>query len=945
MMIDERSQFDSGPTPEAPPTGQRDALSSLNLLVDFAETADRLRIQLNRLGSREKVLDAFLLAAALNQILEDHLHRDVYSLGKVAKHIPRVAGPRTGQAAAIAARLLRALGLALRARRASERSLIGWRGQLAPLVERLAEAVIEGTTVLDIGAGQLAPVDGFPAGLRRTVARLPQCFRSFDQRPEDLARMVNSFAAERPDRTTALVVIGLRTAGSYLAPLLAASLKAEGYRSVEVLTLRPEQEWLEHELRMLAAARDQGSIVLIVDEPPRAGTQLMLAARQLEELGISRRSLVLFVPLFSATLPPALQSCETVPLPWEEWAIHDRLVPHAVRADLAALLPGWRIENVERVWPAALPASPRRGHIAALFRVALVGENSGEHLEELVCVEGVGLGYLGRHALAVAAPLADFLPRVHGVRDGLLYRAWLPEEWRQTGSEDRVLARRIASYVLARNRALAVPEDMTRRPVGGTVAVLVSDMLAEAFGRARLAVRPLAQRTTRRLLEAARPSVVDGSMALDHWFAPPGAASAARKVDFHQRAFSNEERSSYDPVYDLACAAASSTWPGLGEELLNAYEELSGDLVPPERWLLYQLLDRYSVRRRKAHEDGDIDRLLSAERAMVRAYQRYLASHFFSDLATPTAGALCAIDVDGVLEVRWLGFPAIPPAGALALRALACHGYRPVIATGRSLGEVQDRCRAYRLAGGVAEYGAAAYDHGSGRTISLLTSSDEAALAELRRVLSEIPNVHCDPTHRHSIRAYRLEESGTAGLDATTTEAALARVEARDQLRAIPAFSQTDFAVVGIDKRSGLRVLGDQLEEHRIVLAVGDTLEDLPMLQLAERPATPANADADLSRLIAAGGTGIEQAKRPSGAGLLGLVTQLVGHPRRCCSVCAAPRAPTTAGALLLAVLGALDGGGREKVRQSALLAARLAVSTEARRRTRLPRLPRSLGR
>src|SRR5207244_4282840 len=101
-----------------------------------------------------------------------------------------------------------------------------------------------------------------------------------------------------------------------------------------------------------------------VDEPPRAGSQLVLAATQLEEAGVRRRSLVLLVPLLAATLPSALRVYETVELLWEEWAIQDRLAPDAVREDLAALLPGWAIDGIERVFPAALPASPRRGHVA-----------------------------------------------------------------------------------------------------------------------------------------------------------------------------------------------------------------------------------------------------------------------------------------------------------------------------------------------------------------------------------------------------------------------------------------------------------------------------------------------------------------------------------------------------------------------------------------------------
>src|SRR5207249_1413894 len=120
-------------------------------------------------------------------------------------------------------------------------------------------------------------------------------FRSFDLGADDMRRLVTAFAARRPDRTEPLLVVGLRTAGAYPASLVAAYLDREGWERVEVLTLRPEQDLLAHERRALAT----GAEVVIVDEPPRAGAQFVLAATQLEQAGVPRHSLVLFVPVFA----------------------------------------------------------------------------------------------------------------------------------------------------------------------------------------------------------------------------------------------------------------------------------------------------------------------------------------------------------------------------------------------------------------------------------------------------------------------------------------------------------------------------------------------------------------------------------------------------------------------------------------------------------------------
>jgi hypothetical protein len=75
--------------------------------------------------------------------------------------------------------------------------------------------------------------------VRQGVLRLPACFRDFDQWPEDLARQVERLIERWADRNRPLLVTGVRTSGSYLAPLVAAALRARGRGDAHVLTLRP----------------------------------------------------------------------------------------------------------------------------------------------------------------------------------------------------------------------------------------------------------------------------------------------------------------------------------------------------------------------------------------------------------------------------------------------------------------------------------------------------------------------------------------------------------------------------------------------------------------------------------------------------------------------------------------------------------------------------------
>ena len=71
-------------------------------------------------------------------------------------------------------------------------------------------------------------------------------------------------------------VVGVRTSGSYLAPLLAGSLRLRG-RPAEVSTLRPGQRWTRAEARRLRGAASAGATAVLVDDPPRSWSSVARA--------------------------------------------------------------------------------------------------------------------------------------------------------------------------------------------------------------------------------------------------------------------------------------------------------------------------------------------------------------------------------------------------------------------------------------------------------------------------------------------------------------------------------------------------------------------------------------------------------------------------------------------------------------------------------------------
>lgn len=889
----------------------------LNPQQDLAALAPLLVREVRR-GSW---LDAFLIAAGLNQIVDDWLNPEVYPLDNAAEYLA-VQGRIGGRAAKALSGVCRGMG----GRRPGARRVTRWARRLAGIVEALAGTVATAEDPpsrvrIELLASCTSLVNAaqeLPVGVRRSMIRLPACFRNLDQQPADLARLAGEVRHRWPDRQRPLVVVGVRTSGSYQAPLCAAYLKAAGWEHVEVLTVRPGRRLLPVERALVRSAMRRGGLGLLVDDPPVTGTALATAARLLESAGATPETIVPLIQLCpgGGGLPAALGRYPSVVLPPDAWAIAERFSVEAVQRDLSALVgPGTSVLRAER---APLPSPPgARGHRRALYRVTLRDDQAGTRTERHLLVEGVGLGWLGTVTPKTAAAVPRFSPEMFGINDGLLYREWLPDEQRVDAPEGQLLTSAIAAYVTERRRALAVPGDMSLRLVGHKpVWEVASSMLSGVFGRAwPVAKVAVVDRVVRQLLHVDEPSVVDGRTDPAWWFSRDSSERGVVKVQPANRSFSHLGLACFDPAFDLAGATARTLDPAFPRRLRRAYAELGNAPVDEERCLLYELAHLWDRERRHPEEAAEL------RRARSRALQRYFADVYLADVTPSSSGPLCALDVDGVLETEHLGFPSLTPAAARALRALMLHGYRPVLATGRSVDEVAERCRAYRLAGGVAEYGAVTYTSEGRRVRGLVAPGAAAALERVRSALREVEGVQVDRDYQFAVRAYTGGAGGARrGLAPETTAACLERAGA-DGIRAIPGDGQTDFVVEGWDKGVGLRALADELSRRDgsqparpFALAVGDTASDLAFAGLAARACAPAHARAAL------GAAGFEIMRLPYQAGLAQAVAGLLGHEPGACSICRP--SPLSAGReLLLTLLAAQERGGRGLVTQAVKLA------------------------
>jgi haloacid dehalogenase-like hydrolase len=898
--------------PRAPESGDRSEPEFHNLLMSLSELVPHFPNQLRR-GS---FLNAYLIGAGMSQITEDFIHRDPLLLGAIGEHL-LAEGGRARSIAGGWSESVAALVQERRIHRRSARAALEWQQSIGALVERLAgvvaEVVVPGrrdiAELIDAAEAIASSAASLPVALREEVLRLPSCFHAFDLEPDDIRELVARFSCFRPARSRPLLVTGVRTSGSYMAPLCAAFLKEAGYRDVHVLTSRPGHQLLSRERAIVRALGRKGGLALIIDDPPGSGRTVSKIAIDLRQLSLPQSSIVLLLPLFGSSeqLPEALRRYPAVLLPSEDWAVHSKLTPEAVARTLTRLLAiDGRVHDVRR-----LPLPPRRwqrAHERALFHVEL--DHGDRSRTTAILAECVGAGYYGEHALAIARALCSHVPEIYGLDQGCLYRKWLPEEHRAgagTPGEHEALVAAVINYVVDRSQALRAAHDASRRLAGRQpVWEVVSHILSRPFGRAAPAARLLlVDAVSRHLLEVARPSVVDGSTSLSSWFADERKPDRYVKTGFTEHSFWNLGLYCYDPIFDLAGAAVSSRDPATDAELRRAYERAIGEPVAEERWLLYKLAQLWGRERIRPGEEGEL------RRACARASQSYIARLYFEDLEPSADGPLCAIDVDGVLETQTLGFPATTAAGARALRALIAHGYRPILVSGRSSEEVADRCLAYRLAGGVAEYGAVVLTFAPRQDHVLVPDPDLFVLARLRGALSDLKDVEIDNAYRHAVRAFRSDRLGhRRALEPRDVTAALASTAGSERLRVIRGSDQTDFAVAHVDKGTGVQALARRIAHRRtrdgeeLALAIGDTATDLPMLRRATLAFAPANASSALRRE----GAGTQMLRAPYQAGLSLAVERLIGHPPGTCPRCR-PQPLTREADLLLSVISAQERG------------------------------------
>ena len=900
----------------------------LNPYPTFGEAIIHLRAEAGKLGtapeswqSREAAVNVFLLASALLNCADEFLRGPTLKLPRMA------ASTSPGRAARWAAEWIWASRRGLTdARRWRD----GWVTGLNTFLTAFVRAGTASPASLAAAGANLAGLLRWtpPAALQDQQISVPSPFRRLDMTHVDVVSLAQCFVQRFPDRSLPILLVGLRTSGTYFAALARACLEIEGYAQVSCLTMEPNKGLGRWERKALHDFARRGYTAVLVDDPPNTAGTIFVSFDIARRAGFAAGRVKALVPIHPAkrNWPKHLPDDLVVALAPERWHMRSLLEPEAVHERLKEYFGQANFTDVRVVESHAAAAfnaasgnaalEMRGAHLKRIFEVRLTSPQGGEETR-FVLAKSVGGGWLGYHAFLAGQRLAGLVPPILGLRDGILYMEWIPQSASDADNAKNRTQRidAAAAYVAARAGALRLASNPLlgkgqQRHHNGLK--LLEKTLCKAYGRLltdALMQKRLGQRL--RQLPCPAPTLIDGTTARQEWITGP---QGLLKTDFEQHGMGKAELNVIDPAYDLADAIFSlALTPGEAGRLVRRYAEAAGDASVDRRlfmnkllagfWAMEQAQDTIFGKQQTRADQGRLHRQFMSAWNFLTVQTAYHCGSLCRRPASPGWRApLVMLDIDGVIDSRLFGFPSTTAAGIKAIALLHAHGFSVALNTARSVAEVKDYCAAYGLSGGAAEHGAYVWDAVAQQGRSLLSAETLRQLDTLRAALRKLPGVFLDDRHHYSIRAFTYQEE-PRGLIATVLTSLRASSVGDGALAPLPpltinalmrelgldrlSFHQTsiDTTVTAreADKGSGLRALRDWvLGPQAETIAVGDSEPDLAMFRAATRCFAPANIScAPQARLL-----GCTIASKPHQRGLLEIARRIVHADGKVCARC-----------------------------------------------------------
>jgi hydroxymethylpyrimidine pyrophosphatase-like HAD family hydrolase len=868
----------------APDPGEADFFSQyewcLNPLQKFSALCFRAQEELSRHDKvtaawqrKEIRTNLYILLCAACCTLDDYLAHRPHDLSPVTRHVPGVK-----QLARITERGLNT-AVALR-RLPSRRSVLRTRKTLVRSVDSICEILVTSNDSGGIwerltAAMQQVSCSGLPVRLLNWRARVPEGFRCQDLSHHDAVALARRFLNRLSDDNGPVLVVGLRTAGAYFAPLVNAYLVAQGFPTHGWMTIRPKVGMTPRERECLRRGTAATARILVVDDHPNTGATFARVLALFDEMSVKSDRVVILAPAHPAQRDwaQAAGSVGRVVLPFRELYKHQTLGNEAeiigILRDLYGSL-GWSIVSLwaspqlERL-NAALSAQIGNTFEVRLKRAYGVRlHRDGEApTERVVLAKSVGWGWLGYHAVLAGLRLQDFVPRVIGLREGLLFCEWVGHvDRRFRKPEASRIVPKIAPYVAARVNRLRLDENPNVTPLGGRPAGwdTLFRLIRRPYGRVlgRLFGSSLRAQLTR--YQTDRPTLVDGTLGPDEWVE---SGVGLVKVDFEHHNFGGAQQDVVDGANDLACAIRDLDISAQDEaSLLADYVRATDDESVGERLPFCKILCGISDMRRSAYcvvrassreEQERWNQLYNRARDFLNIQMaQHCASRFCQGVGPATwSTKLFFLDLDGILDAELLSplFQHTTAAGIEAISLLKAGGFSIVLNTARSVEQVKQYCKIYSLPGGIAEYGSVFFDAVNDKEVPLVDRQAVHQLERGRVRLERTKDVFVDPGYRWSLRAYRYQGDVTIGLTKQELERLLGSDV--DQLSFVARDADSHIVLRGVDKGAAVSFVRGYSPRHQYpVAAIGDAAADLAMFAEADIAYVPANFDPALRRQL-----------------------------------------------------------------------------------------------
>ncbi len=860
---------------------------------------------------REWLINLYMLSSAAADLTDDYLVRGVTDLSKVTDYFSFLNAPVRiiFKTTLIKSRIVGAL---------TDRRLRRWRESwsewLIDICESLVEEKLPAPDMQQRFRRKLEPLleFSFPRNLRTMRMRIPAAYRSQDLTHYDFMTLADKYIDAIDDSESQHLVLGLRTAGSYIAPMVCAKLKSKGYKRVNFITIRPKDTLHPWDVKQLKKHCQQSRRFILVDEPPSTGKSIVRSMAILRKFGIANEQMAILVPThpanrgwFGESLKYLMNGATVIALEPEEWYKEKLLTtenfcksvtPYFAAMDFDVLEVS-EIEATHKINEHLRQNPDNAFHVRLKKAFQVVLKNKKGAQEKLIIMgKSVGWGWLGYHAALAADNLSDFIPRVYGVRNGIMYSEWVGDSlaWEQSRINHR--AQILANYITQRANRLRLEENpmpfLSAYREGGlqTMAILLSQVFTGKLSK-------LKRGWIRKKLETMVcpvPTLLDARMTKDEWIF---SATQLLKTDFEHHGFSKTaSHNIVDPAYDLA--AAGLEFNLTTEEktaLLDEYIQKTGDAAVGERLPFYEILVgnealseaveklNLSVHGPKHHELNL--RYIRSWNYMVSEIMHYF-SRFCSDApVNQWQTPLFVMDIDDVLDKNIFGFPCTTPNGIRALSLLRAHGVCGIINTARSLDEVKDYCNSYGFPGGIAEYGSVFWDAVEQKEHILISDEALEELTRVREAFGRIAGVFSNPDYHYSLRLYFFDHQRTMPLPIAMIAEIFAKLGVK-HLRATRSYIDTAILSNEMDKgRALLKLKQMKAIPDGKIGAVGDSQSDLPMLKVADQGFLVHNSTLDLKRSARSAGILLTAASFQSGL-LEAVQTFLHGRVSATCAKC-----------------------------------------------------------